>query len=640
VTAGHAGLPLLEPSAGARAPSRPADALRLLAQDAVAAAGSGDAGFALRMAEAAAALWTGCHKFDAGDPHWPDRDRFVLSAGHGAVLLHALLHLTGHDGMAREDLARFRRLHAPSCGQPDRAAHPAIEATTGPPGQGLANGVGMALTERLLAARFGRSLVDHRTWVLCGADELACGLSQEAACLAGRLRLHKLTVLLDADAAADEAIRCFAAHGWATRLVDGGDTWQIDAALAMAQRARKPTLIACRGAAAEGEPWASPAPFHLPDALARQWRAAGTRGAAARRGWLKRLARHPRRAEFERLIAGRLPDGLHERMAGLKAQFTAVQLVGGTAGSTERANRLAVETLSACLPELVGASALPDAAAGEMPPILAETFAGRHLHCGACAHGMAAVLNGMALHGGIVAYGEAALLAADTMRPALRLAALSRLRVIHVAVADSIALGADGPAAQPVEQLAGLRALPGLHVFRPADATETAECWDLALRRTDGPSLIALSGRPGAAAPRPTAEHGCARGGYVRALPEGARTPRQATLIASGSEVGLALAARALLATEGIAVAVVSLPCWELFAAQDEGYRAGVLGTAPRFGIEAASGFGWERWLGAEGVFIGLAGFGASGTAEELYRHFALTPEAVAGAVRRALART
>ena len=646
-----------------------ADAIRALAMDAVEAAKSGHPGMPMGMADAATALWTRFLKFDAADPRWPDRDRFVLSAGHGSMLLYALLHLTGHAGMEIEVLQRFRQLHSAAAGHPEHGEHPAIETTTGPLGQGLANAVGMALAERLLAARFGKSLVDHRTWVIAGDGCLMEGISHEAIGLAGHLGLNKLCVLFDdngisidgstALSCSDDALKRFAAHGWAVKRVDGHDPVAVAGALSFAMRAKKPTLIACRTiigfaapkkagtAAVHGSPlgageaaaakaalgWDHP-PFTVPAGLASRWHAAGSRGATARRAWLKRLARHPQRAEFERVMAGRLPESFHEAVAALRAGIAQDR----PKIASRQASQRALEALVPAIPELIGGSA--DLTGSNltlvkgMETVAPGAFAGRYIHYGIREHGMAAAMTGMALHGGIIPYGGTFFCFTDYMRPSLRLAALMRQRVIHVLTHDSIGLGEDGPTHQPIEHLASLRAMPHVHVFRPADAMETAECWELALRTRDAPSLLVLSRQALPTLRTDTTENRSARGGYVLAEAEGAR---QATLIATGSEVPIAMEARAALAGQGIAAAVVSLPCWKLFASQDEAYRAAVLGSAPRIGIEAACGFGWERWLGADGVFLGMDGFGASAPAEDLYRHFGLTPEAIVAAVRKRL---
>ena len=651
---------------------RMADAIRALAIDAVEQAGSGHPGMPMGMADVATALWSRTLKFDATDPSWPDRDRFVLSAGHGSMLLYALMHLTGHAGMELEQLQRFRRLDSAAAGHPLQSEHPAIEATTGPLGQGLATAVGMALAERMMAARFGRSLVDHRTWVMCSDGDLMEGISYETCALAGHLRLEKLTVLWDDNNVSidgDTALACsadtlkrFAAMGWATKRIDGHDPHAIQAALSLALRSKKPTLIACRtviGFAAptkagtrdcHGRPlgpsesdqakqaldWPH-APFVVPPDLMARWAAVGTRGTVARRGWLKRLNNHPLRTEFERVLAGRLPELWHEPMAALRASLAEERPTEPTRVSSQRA----LERLVAGVPELVGGSAdVKDSTLTHVPGmgiVTPGSFAGRYVHFGVREHAMAAALNGIALHGGCVPYAGTFLAFSDYMRPALRLAAMMRQRVVHVLTHDSIGVGEDGPTHQPIEQLAALRAMPGVHVLRPADAVETVECWELAIRRADGPSLLVLSRQPVPALRTDGAENRSARGGYVLAEAEG---PRRATLIATGSEVALAVVARDMLAAEGMAVAVVSLPCWELFALQSDEYRAGVLGQAPRFGVEAACGFGWERWIGTDGTFIGMTGYGASAPAADLFRHFGITPDAITTAVRRKLTQT
>jgi transketolase len=648
---------------------RMADAIRALAIDAVEAAKSGHPGLPMGMADVATALWTRFLKFDAADPRWPDRDRFVLSAGHGSLLLYSLLHLTGEAGMSIEDLRNFRQLHSPAAGHPEFGEHPGIETTTGPLGQGLANAVGMALAERMLAARFGKSLVDHRTWVIASDGDLMEGISHEAISIAGHLQLNRLTVLWDDNsisidgstdqAVSDDQLKRFAAHGWAVRRVDGHDPAEIAAALSMALRSRKPTLIACRTiigfgaptkagtAATHGAPlgsseaegakaalgWNHP-PFEVPEGIAQQWQAAGARGAVPRRAWLKRLAHHPQRAEFERVLAGKLPDTFQEAIAAFKAELATAKPKLASRQSSQKT----LEVLVPAIPELVGGSA--DLTGSNltlvkgMAAIAPGNFAGRYIHWGVREHAMAAAMNGIALHGGFIPYSGTFLIFTDYMRPAIRLAALMRQRVIHVLTHDSIGLGEDGPTHQPIEHLASLRAMPNIYMFRPADAMETAECWELALRRSDGPSLLALSRQPLPALRGDGGENRSARGGYVLAEAEGKRA---VTLIATGSEVAIAMAAREGLAAEGIAAAVVSLPCWKLFEMQDESWRTQVLGPVLRVGIEAASGFGWERWLGPDGIFIGMTGFGASAPYEELYKAFGITAEAIMAAVKRRL---
>ena len=649
---------------------RMADAIRALAIDAVEAAKSGHPGMPMGMADAATVLWTRFLKFDAADPRWPDRDRFVLSAGHGSMLLYSLLYLTGHAGMGIDEIKRFRQWHSPAAGHPEFGEHPGIETTTGPLGQGLATAVGMALAERLMAARFGKSLVDHRTWVIASDGDLMEGISHEAASLAGHLQLDRLTVLWDDNAisidggiglaSSDNVLKRFAAYDWTTVRVDGHDHEAVAAALARAQRSSKPTLIACRtiigfsaptkagtaashgaalGAAeAQGAKAAlgwNHAPFEVPEGLIEHWQRAGARGSSPRRAWLKRLSRHAQRAEFERMVSGKLSDAALEAIAALKTEIAAAKPRLASRQSSQKV----LEALIPAIPELIGGSA--DLTGSNltlvkgMAAVAAGKFAGRYVHYGIREHAMAAAMNGIALHGGLIPYSGTFFVFTDYMRPALRLAALMRLRVIHVLTHDSIGLGEDGPTHQPIEHLASLRAMPNMRMFRPADAMETAECWELALLRTDGPSLLALSRQALPALRSEAAVNLTARGGYVLAEADGAR---RATLIASGSEVSIAMTARAGLAADGIQVAVVSLPCWELFAAQDDAYRAEVLGTALRVGVEAASGFGWERWLGPDGLFIGMTGFGASAPFEDLYTNFGITAAAIAAAVRRRVA--
>jgi transketolase len=659
---------LLERTAGPE--RRMADALRALAIDAVEAAKSGHPGMPMGMADVATVLWTRVLKFDAADPRWPDRDRFVLSAGHGSMLLYGLLHLTGHAGMEMEELRNFRQLGSRTAGHPEFGEHPGIETTTGPLGQGIATAVGMAMAERMLAARFGRSLVDHRTWVIASDGDLMEGISHEAASLAGHLRLGKLTVLFDDNSisidgstdlsCSDDVLKRFAAYGWATKRIDGHDHAEIAGALGYALRSGKPTLIACRTIIGFGAPtkagtagshgaplgteeataakqalgWDAP-PFTVPTEIAAAWGEAGRRGARDRMAWLRRVQKSPLRGEFERVTHGRLPDDWRAGLEAWKQSLAAEK----PKLATRQASQKALEALAPAIPELVGGSA--DLTGSNLTHVKAmgtlspENWGGRHIHFGVREHAMGAAMNGMALHGGLIPYGGTFLVFSDYMRPAIRLAALMRQRVVYVFTHDSIGLGEDGPTHQPVEHLAALRAMPNLHVFRPADAVETAEAWALALARSDGPSALALT-RQALPTLRTahTPENLTARGGYV--LVE-ASAPRKATLIATGSEVAIAVAARELLEAEGVPTAVVSMPCFELFLRQDETERAITLGAGLRVGIEAAVSLGWDRVLGLSGLFVGMAGFGASGPYEKLYRHFGITAEAVAAAVMRRL---
>ena len=642
-----------------------ANAIRFLAADAVEKAKSGHPGMPMGMADVATVLFTQFLKFDAQHPDWFDRDRFVLSAGHGSMLLYSLLCLSGYEGMTFEELANFRQLGSRTAGHPEYGQAPGIEATAGPLGQGLTMAAGMALAERMLAARFGDGIVDHFTYVMAGDGCLMEGISHEAVSLAGHLRLSRLIVLWDDNSISidgpthittsdDQAAR-FQASGWHVQSVDGHDPEAVAAAIAAAQAEDRPSLIGCRttigygaptkagSAATHGAPlgedeiagardklgWAHD-PFVVPDAVLAAWRRAGGRGAEDRERWEARLAAlpEPQRAEFERMRAGDLPEGWQESLGrhiqGLVEDQPKL--------ATRQASGAALEVLCSAIPEIVGGSAdltpSNNTRTKGMEAVTASAFAGRYIHYGVREHAMAAVMNGIALHGGLIPYGGTFLVFADYMRPAVRLSAMMGLRVVYVLTHDSIGLGEDGPTHQPVETLAGLRAIPGLLVMRPADAVETAECWALALARQGGPSALALS-RQGLPALRTDerGENACARGAYVLAEAEG---ERRVTLLATGSEVSLAFAARAVLQAEGIATAVVSMPCWELFEEQDEAYRRAVLGEGTvRVGIEAAVRQGWDRYLGEGGAFVGMSGFGASAPAGQLYDHFGITAEKV-----------
>jgi transketolase len=640
-----------------------ADALRVLAMDAVEQAKSGHPGMPMGMADAATVLWSRFLKFDPRHPDWPDRDRFVLSAGHGSMLLYALLHLTGYPGMTVDELKRFRQLGSRTAGHPEYGHAAGIETTTGPLGQGLATAVGMALAERLLAARFGDDLVNHHTYVFAGDGCLMEGISQEAISLAGHLRLGKLIVLWDDNAisidgstdlaVSENQLQRFAAAGWDTASVDGHDPAAIAAAIAQARQTDTPSLIACRtiiafgaptkagSAAAHGAPlgaaeiagarerlgWGEP-PFFVPADVAAWWRGVGERGAADAAAWHTRLAAAPDavRSEFERCLSGALSPAVSPALAELKTKFTAE----APKLATRQASGLVLDRLAPLAPELVGGSAdltgsVNTKAKGQRV-VAPRDFTGSYIHYGVREHGMAAAMNGLAIHGGIIPYGGTFLVFADYCRPAIRLSALMGLRVIYVMTHDSIGLGEDGPTHQPIEHLASLRAMPNLNVFRPADAIETAECWELALAAKRTPSVLALTRQAVPALRRDGGENRSARGAYILAEAEGAR---QITLLATGSEVAIAVAARDLLAKRSIAAAVVSMPCWELFEAQAPAYRAAVLGNARRIAIEAAAPFGWERYVGESGAIIGMRGFGASAPAADLFRHFGLTAEHV-----------
>ena len=647
-----------------------ADAIRALTIDAIEKSNSGHPGMPLGMADVATALWTRALKYDAADPHWADRDRFILSAGHGSMLLYSLLHLTGFAGMTMDDLKSFRQLHSVCAGHPERGEHPAIEMTTGPLGQGMATAVGFALAERMMAARFGKSLVDHRTWVIASDGDMMEGIGHEACAIAGHMQLNKLTVLYDDNsisidggtqiAMTDDVVKRFAAYGWATKRIDGHDPAAIDQALTFAQRSRKPTLIACRTIIGFGAPhkagtsgthgsalgpdeaaaakkmlgWTAPA-FSVPDDILKPWRAAGARGESTRRAWLKRHATSPHKADFDRALAGDLPVAYAEAMASLRAKIASEK----PNVATRQASQMALDAVVPVVPEMIGGSAdltpSNNTFVKSMGTAIPGDYSGRYMHYGVREHGMAACLNGLALHGGLIPYGGTFFIFSDYCRPAIRLAALMKARSIFVLTHDSIGLGEDGPTHQPIEHLASFRAMPNVLVLRPGDALETAECWDIALHHKDGPSLLVLSRQAMPTLPRPVgADNLAANGAYVVVDSEG---PRRATLIATGSEVSLAITARDRLAAQGISVAVVSVPSFELFARKDAIYRADVLGTAPRIGIEAAAGFGWESLLGEHGSFIGMHSFGASAPYQKLYEHFGITPDAIVNAVKAKL---
>ena len=647
-----------------------ANAVRFLAIDAVEAARSGHPGMPMGMADVATVLWTRHLRFLAAEPEWPDRDRFVLSAGHGSMLLYALLHLSGFADMTLEEIRRFRQLGSRTAGHPEYGHAAGIETTTGPLGQGLANAVGMALAEAHLRAEFGPDLVDHRTFVIASDGDLMEGISHEACSLAGHLRLERLVVLFDDNrisidgdldlTCSDDVLKRFEAYGWNVDRVDGHDPEAVDAALTAARDSDRPVLIACRTvigygaphkegtAATHGAPlgpeevaatrerlgWPHP-PFEIPEPIRAAWRAAGGRCREAFEAWRRRFdATEPdRRAEFERRLKGRLPAALREAVAAHKRRLVAEK----PGWATRKASQEALEAITPVVPEMIGGSAdltgSNNTRTAVMRPITREDFAGRYLHYGVREHGMMAIMNGMALHRGVIPYGGTFLVFSDYCRPAIRMAALMHQRVILVATHDSIGLGEDGPTHQPVEHLAALRAMPNLWVFRPADAVETAECWEVALERADGPSVLALT-RQGVPPVRlrEEEENLCAFGGYVLAEAKG---ERDVTILATGSEVRIALEARERLAGEGIRAAVVSLPCFELFERQDPAWRSRVLGRAPRIAVEAAVPFGWTRYVASEEDVIGMRSFGASAPWKDLYAHFGITAEAVAARARQ-----
>jgi transketolase len=677
-----------------------ANAIRALAMDAVEAANSGHPGMPMGMADVATVLFTQHLSFDPAHPTWPDRDRFILSAGHGSMLQYALLYLTGYEDMTLAEIKNFRQLGAKTAGHPEFGHATGIETTTGPLGQGLANAVGMALAERMLAARFGDATVNHYTYAIAGDGCLMEGISQEAISLAGHLKLGKLIVLFDDNkisidgptslTISEDTLKRFEASHWHTQAIDGHDYQAINDAIAKAKASDLPSIIACRTTIAYGAPTkagtsgshGSPlgkseiegarkglgwphGEFEIPAAILAAWRETAQRGSKHYADWTKRYNASDATARdtFERLMRHELPDGWMQALQAHKQKLAETLPNEATRKSSENT----LEAVSALIPELLGGSAdltgSNNTKTKAMKPVSAADYSGSYIYYGVREHAMAAIMNGIALHGGFIPYGGTFLVFADYCRPAIRLSALMQQRVIYVMTHDSIGLGEDGPTHQPVEHLASLRIIPNLNVFRPADATETAECWALALSTQNTPSVLALS-RHNLPALRKgyTTDNLCARGGYIISPPplegEGrgggiasiassVKTPphpnlppqggREVTLIATGSEVSIAMEAQKLLEGKGIPARVVSLPCWELFDAQDASYRQSVLGKDTlKVAIEAASGFGWERYTGPDGIFIGMKSFGASAPAKDLYKLFGITAEKI---VEAAIAR-
>ena len=647
-----------------------ANAIRALAMDAVQKADSGHPGLPMGAADVATVLFTQFLKFDAAAPAWPDRDRFVLSAGHGSMLLYALLYLTGYPEMEIEELKNFRQLHSRTAGHPEYGHAPGIETTTGPLGQGIGNAVGMALAERLLNSHYGDAIVDHYTYCLAGDGCLMEGISHEAISLAGHLKLGRLIVLFDDNqisidgptslAVSDDQIERFKASHWHTARVDGHDPEAIALAIENARQVTdRPSLIACRTvigygapskagtAATHGSPlgedevkgareklgWRHQ-PFEVPKPILASWRAAGARHRAAYEAWsaaAKRLDASARAALTDP-IEGKVKAAIAGAIAAVKSDF----VKEGAKLATRQSSQKVLEKLLPVVPGLIGGSADLTGSNGTLTKLHTVVkpgdFNGNYIHYGVREHAMAATMNGMALHGGIVPYGGTFLVFTDYCRPSIRLSALMQQRVIYVMTHDSIGLGEDGPTHQPVEHLAALRAIPNLNVMRPADSVECAECWGIALLSKTTPAILALT-RQGVPPlrDRPSDENLSAKGAYVLIEPKRAR---DVTLIGTGSELALAVAAAKALEGEGIAAAVVSMPCSELFEAQSKSYRDEVLGASPRVAVEAATSFGWSKWLGPNGAFVGMQGFGASAPAQHLYKHFGITAEAVAAAAR------
>jgi transketolase len=650
--------------------TRMANAIRGLAMDAVEKANSGHPGLPMGAADAATVLFTQFLKFDAAEPKWPDRDRFVLSAGHGSMLLYALLYLTGNADMTLDQIKHFRQLGSLTPGHPENFHTKGIETTTGPLGQGIATSVGMALAEKMLAAEFGKKIVDHHTYVLASDGDLMEGVSQEAIAMAGHWKLNKLIVLYDDNgisidgptsiADSVDQVKRFKSAGWAAELIDGQDQKAIATAITRAQKSNKPSLIACKTTIGYGAPTKagtnkahgealgaaelkgakeklgiSLEPFSVPDDVLKAWREAGSRGVAARKEWEARFATlsNRKRAEFERRLK-------HERPAALAKAFKAHKkalLETPQNIATRKSSESVIEAIAAAMPMefLAGSADLTGSnnnKAKSATDFSAKTPKGRFIHYGIREHGMAAAMNGIFLHGGFAPNGATFLVFTDYARPAMRLAALMGTGVVYVMTHDSIGLGEDGPTHQPVEHLAALRAIPNMRVFRPCDAVEVSECWELALNRTDGPTVLALTRQnlPQLRTSAPS-DNPCSHGGYELVAAHG---EAGVSLFATGSEVEIAVAAQKQLAERGIATRVVSVPSLELLLAQPAERREAIIGKAPvKVAIEAAVRWGWDAVIGHDGVFIGMHGFGASAPAKDLYKHFGITAEAAVSAV-------
>ena len=635
--------------------------------DAVQAANSGHPGMPMGAADMATVLFTKYLKYDPADPEWPDRDRFILSAGHGSMLLYSLLYLTGYQDITIDEIKQFRQLGSKTAGHPEVGEAGGIEMTTGPLGQGLATAVGLAIAERSMNARYGDELVDHRTWVIASDGDLMEGISHEAASLAGHLQLKRLMVLYDDNqisidgstdmSLSDNVLGRFEAYGWHANRCDGHNVDAISKAIEQGLGSGKPSIIACRTIIGYGAPnkagtsgshgaplgeeeiiatraaldWPH-GPFVIPEEILTAWRLIGQKKSTLREAWAERLQRSNVREEFERAFEGQLPKEWERKAQLVKESFSADAPKIATRASSGKT----LDDLTSVIPEMIGGSAdltgSNNTRAANFNPLSAEDYGGRYLYYGVREHGMAAAMNGMALHGGVIPYSGTFLIFSDYLRPSLRLAALMRQRVIHVLTHDSIGLGEDGPTHQPVEHLSSLRAMPNLKVFRPADAVEVVECWQLALRNDDGPSVMALT-RQGLPTVRTNhnPENLSGKGAYILAE---ADSIKQATILATGSEVEVALEAREILEAEGVGVGVVSMPCWELFEKQDEAYKADVLGAGIRVAVEAAVKLGWERWIGDGGGFVGMESFGASAPATQLYENFGITAAAVVAAVK------
>ncbi len=649
---------------------RMANAIRFLSMDAVEKANSGHPGMPMGMADVATVLFTKYLRFDPQKPHWPNRDRFVLSAGHGSMLLYSLLYLTGYPDMSVEDLKQFRQLGSKTAGHPEYGHATGIETTTGPLGQGIANAVGMAIAERKLREEFGSDLQDHYTYVINGDGCLMEGISHEAIALAGHLKLNKLVLFWDNNSitidgavslsdSTDQVARFKAVH-WNTIEIDGHDQAAIADAIEAAHKSDRPTFIACKTVIGFGAPnkqgthkvhgnplgadeiaatrkalnWEYE-PFVIPSDILDAWRAAGTRSDNIVKAWEETLSKSPAKAEFSRRFAGDLPDGFDKAIDDYKKKLAETK----PTIASRKASEDALEVINGFVPETLGGSAdltpSNNTKTSQMHSITPTDFAGRYMHWGIREHGMASAMNGIALHGGLIPYGGGFMIFSDYCRPPIRLASLMGIRVIHVLTHDSIGVGEDGPTHQPVEQIAGLRAVPNLRVFRPADAVETAECWQIAMKSKDHPSALALT-RQNLTTVRTeyNEKNLCELGAYTLS----GNADAKVTIFASGSEVELAVAARATLEGKGISTRVVSVPCTELFFDQPDAYRKEILGNSPvKIAVEAAVREGWDAFIGPEGSFVGMKGFGASGPAKKVFEHFGITADAVVAAAEAKL---
>jgi transketolase len=646
-----------------------ANAIRALSMDAVQKANSGHPGLPMGAADVATVLFSQFLKFDANAPHWPDRDRFILSAGHGSMLLYSLLFLTGYKDMTIEDIKNFRQLGSKTAGHPEYGHAEGIETTTGPLGQGIANAVGFAIAERHLAAKYGGDIVNHKTYVLAGDGCLMEGISQEAITLAGHLKLNHLVVLWDDNgisidgkvsmADSTDQLSRFRSANWNVMAVDGRNNHEIAAALETAQTSDKPTMIACKTIIGFGAPkkqgtkdahgsplgpdeiaaarkalgWDHPA-FMVPDDVLHAWRNAGSRGRDTRLAWEKRLAASPHKAEFNRITAGDLPANFDETIADYKKSLAKNPPWIATRISSQNT----LDVINPAVPETMGGSAdltgSNNTKSKDQKSFSATDYGATYIHYGIREHGMVAAMNGLALHGGVIPYGGTFMCFTDYCRPSIRLAALMGIRTILVMTHDSIGLGEDGPTHQPVEHMAAMRTIPNLLNFRPCDAVETVECWQLAMEHKTGPSMLALTRqklKPARIAY--SAKNLCAQGAYEISL---ASKKAKVVIFATGSEVEIAIEAQATLEKSGTPTRVVSVPSFELFEKQSKGYKEKLLGTEKiRIAIEAGVAQGWNRFIGDNGTFIGMKTFGASGPAEQLYKHFGITAKAIVKAAKK-----